>query len=136
MQDFSVSSALLFQSLQRGGCGSVTPSTCFFWFGRCVFAWLGTGGWLFVQCCSFLSVLLAHQDAKGHHSKISVPLSRWQQECCIDGCKAAVRSSRVWQQGLSSPAHSLPLPNRCSENGRAYTDGSLPVIQTSMVFVH
>ena len=80
--------------------------------------------------------LLAHQDAKGRHSKISAPPSRWQQECCTYGCRAAVRSSRVWQQGLSSPAPSLPPPNRCSEDGGAYTDGSLPVIQTSVIFVH
>lgn len=127
----------IIHSLQRGGCGNMAPSAHSFWFGGCVFAWPGTGGRLFVQCCSFLSwFLLARQDARGHHSEISAPPPRWQQECCTEGFGTAARSSRVWQQGSSSPAYSLPLPNRCSEDGGAYTDGSLPVIQTFMICVH
>lgn len=53
-------------------------------------------------------VLLAHQDAKGHHSKISAPPSTWQQKRCTDGVGAAVRSSRVWQRPYSvqpTPSH-------------------------------
>lgn len=78
----------------------------------------------------------AHQEAKGHRGKISAPPSRWQQESCINDYRAAVRSFRIWQRGSSTPSHSLLLPNRCSGDGGAYTDGSVPVIQTSMIFVH
>lgn len=56
----------------------------------------------------FSCIRLAHQDAKSHYSEISALLSWWQQECCTDGCSAAVRSSGDWQQDLSSLANSSP----------------------------
>lgn len=115
----SVSSAPLFYSLQRGGCGSILQPAPFaladvFLLGRELGA-----GFLFsaVGFSPFSCFLLAHQDAKGHHSKISALASWWQQECCTDGCSAAVRSSRHWQQGLSSLAHSSPPANRWTDDG-------------------
>lgn len=108
-----VSSAVfLFCCLQRGGCGSMPHSACSFWFWQMIFL-LGQelgAGYVFsgVGVSPFSCIRLAHQDAKSHYSEISALLSWWQQECCTDGCSAAVRSSGDWQQDLSSLASSSP----------------------------
>lgn len=51
--------------------------------------------------------LWAHQGAKGCHGKISAPPFIWQQEGCTGSCRAAMGSSRIWQQG--SPAQPSPF---------------------------
>lgn len=114
------------------------------------------------RCCSFFKLLLVWQTRlclarslepafcpviqllifsitdvpRGHRGKISAPPFRRPKKFCVSSCRATKRGLRVWQQSSSNSAHLLLLPNRCSGDGAAYTDGFSPVVQTSLIFVY
>lgn len=111
------------------------------------FLFLAPFGWQMSAClarnlepavCPVIQLLIFDitEVPRGHCGKISAPPSRWQKKFCVSSRRATKRSFRVWQQRSSNSAHLLLLPNRCSGDGGVYTDGSLPVIQTSLIFAH
>lgn len=127
MQDFSVSSALLFSSLQRGRCGSfrlmLIWQMCF-----CL-----ARNWALAICPAFSPSSWHSRMPKGHHSKTSVPPSTWQRECCTDGCRAAVRSLAA---GLIQPGPLPPTAKQMLWRWRSVHRWVAACHSTSMIFVH
>lgn len=114
---------------------------CFFFFFLAPFGWqmsFRLARNLEPAVCPVIQLLIFYitEVPRGHRGKISAPPSRWQKTFCVSSRRATKRSFRVWQRSSSISAHLLLLPNRCSGDGGVYTDGSLPVVQTTLIFAH